>query len=55
MAIKMVIFHWSDEHGKCSDCGRPAAFFDSIDQRLCALCAANAAADGDIIRWIERP
>jgi hypothetical protein len=51
-----VVHHWSDEHGTCYGCGHPAAFaikdpdegIDDEDKR-CAVCAANDAADGEMI------
>lgn len=60
-----VIFYWSRNHGDCYDCGNPAAFVAPCmygDVRgvekitiFCALCAANHAADGETIEWIEAP
>lgn len=55
-----VKFQWSDEYGTCYECGLPAAFLvgdrkqsaDSADLR-CAVCAANAAADGELIARVE--
>lgn len=55
-----VTFEWSNEHGECYECGRPAAFlvgdrresFDTADLR-CAVCAANAAVDGETIIRVE--
>jgi hypothetical protein len=47
-----VHFRWDDRHGPCYDCSRPAAFLNSTDQRLCGVCAANHAVDGDTIRRI---
>lgn len=50
--IEVVTFFWSNEHGRCTDCGLPAAFLipyrygSGKPDRLCAVCAANAAADG---------
>jgi hypothetical protein len=48
-----VTFTWSDKHGPCYDCGRPAAFLAGEDIAICAVCAANRAADGDQITRIE--
>jgi len=55
-----IIFHWSREHGDCYDCGRPAAF-RAVDcygrarhEILCSVCAANWAADGQIIERIDQ-
>jgi hypothetical protein len=46
-----VTFEWSDEHGTCEDCGLPAAF--RAERRpVCAVCAANAAAEGDRVTRI---
>lgn len=55
-----IVLHWSDEHGPCYDCGLPAAFWRSSERReapteadkLCAVCAANAAVDGEVIKRI---
>lgn len=54
-----VTFEWSADHGRCYDCGLPAAFLD-VDcygpgrhEKHCAVCAANHAADGSTIRRIE--
>lgn len=60
MTIIEVTFKWSDEYGFCYECGRPAAFlvgdrrdsFDTADLR-CAVCAANAAADGEIVARVD--
>lgn len=58
-----VTFTWSTRAGRCYDCGRPAAFLrgtylrqphDSDETtKLCAVCAANAAADGEPITRID--
>jgi hypothetical protein len=57
---KIVVFQWSDKYGACQECSAPAAFLsidaygpDSTEQKLCAVCAANAAADGETIKRIE--
>lgn len=65
---ELVIFHWSADHGECYDCGLPAAFKADLyrtpkrtDERdiwenQCAVCAANAAANGHtIVRIQEEP
>ena len=51
-----IIFHWSRKHGDCLDCGNPAAFraTEAYGRKiegpiLCAVCAANYAADGELI------
>lgn len=54
-----VVFHWDDAHGKCYDCGKPAAFTSSEhesepENKRCALCAANDAANGATIQWIDK-
>lgn len=54
-----VVFHWDDAHGKCYDCGKPAAFTSSEhesepENKRCALCAANDAANGASIQWIDK-
>jgi len=45
---EMIVFHWSAQHGRCADCGRPAAFRLAAEGEvtLCSVCAANRAADG---------
>lgn len=54
-----VIFQWVDQYGPCYECGRPAAFFVGKDDgprpqtKRCAVCAANAAADGEFVQRIE--
>lgn len=59
MSTETVTFTWSRDHGDCEDCGLPAAFWNVHaygpwkHQRLCAVCAANAAADGGCIQRIE--
>jgi hypothetical protein len=58
-----IVFHWSRRHGDCLDCGRPAAFVstdaygpDSTDHpKLCSVCAATHAADGEMVAWIANP
>lgn len=51
-----VTFTWNNDKGECYDCGLPAAFFRGLsnaalpEARLCAVCAANAAADGEDVR-----
>ena len=61
--IEVVVFGWSNEFGHCYDCGLPAAYvvgvtqdqLDALDPRIphtklrCSVCAAGAAADGEII------
>ena len=52
------MFQWSAQDGECQECGLPAAFwdtpYDTPEQRiLCAICAANSAADGETIRRIR--
>ena len=60
MALVTVTREWTDEKGRCYECGDPAAFavpdaygpdhkLDEVNLR-CAVCAANAAAyDGERI------
>lgn len=60
-----VRFVWSTEQGPCYDCGLPAAFIADYYARkdrpprpddweaLCAVCAANAAANGHNVRRID--
>lgn len=64
--VEIVTFAWSNEHGHCYECGIPAAFFlpkayvvgDSapekpeVHNKRCAICAANAATDGNEVRRI---
>jgi hypothetical protein len=57
---EVIIHHWDRKFG-CYDCGSPAAFAaidrygagargsDDPDTHLCAVCAANAAVDGETI------
>jgi hypothetical protein len=60
-----IVFHWSADHGRCYDCNLPAAFYlpyayvrDYIPEPpqprnlRCAVCAANAAADGESVERI---
>lgn len=51
----LVTFSWEDVHGRCDDCGLPAAFkgIGNTDAILCAICAANHAADCGLIERIE--
>jgi hypothetical protein len=64
-----VHFKWSDQFGACYECGLPAAFARSYhytpshlpvwprecadNMKLCAVCAANAAANNEAIVRIE--
>lgn len=51
--LQHVEFDWSTKHGQCYDCGLPAGFQLVGDAgstgKRCAVCAANAAADGEQI------
>lgn len=53
------LFAWNTEHGYCYECGLPAAFTVSPPEavedhhRRCAVCAANAAVDGETISRIH--
>ena len=54
--VQAFTFLWSRNHGDCYDCGRPAAFraTEAYGRQiegpiLCAVCAANYAADGELI------
>jgi hypothetical protein len=56
--LRIVVFQWSAKHGECHECGLPAAFIDrpygdGEERRLCAVCAANSAAEGQAITRIE--
>jgi hypothetical protein len=61
-----VTFAWSLEHGRCYDCGIPAAFYlprayvrkgdpegPTDFNKRCAICAANDAALGEQVRRID--
>lgn len=54
-----VTFRWHTQHGRCQDCGVPAAFLvvdaygPEKHQSVCAVCAANAAAEGSEIARIS--
>lgn len=53
--LEIVVFQWARSHGDCIDCGLPAAFVNNAtpNRILCAVCAANDAADGERITRIE--
>jgi hypothetical protein len=55
--LRPVLFHWSTEHGECYDCGLPAAFYRDggreAHHQVCAVCAANDAANGSEIARID--
>ena len=63
--FEVVTFVWHSRHGHCYECGLPAAFKTGhyLEQPLphnipdedkrCAVCAANHAADGETITRIE--
>lgn len=57
--LRIVVFQWSAKHGECLECGLPAAFRTAAPDGvhspdyLCAVCAANRAADGERIERIE--
>lgn len=67
MTMLTVTLKWSDEYGHCYDCGLPAAFTresagviqrDGVADesgKLCAVCAANAACDGEHITRLDDP
>lgn len=62
MTLRTVTFQWDDRLGDCYDCGRPAAFFltykgdtPTPETIRCSLCAANDAALGETIAFIEPP
>lgn len=56
--LATVVFQWSEEWGECYDCGLPAAFMVGPDTAFtaeglrCAVCAAQAACEGETIRWL---
>uniref|UniRef100_UPI003F497206 hypothetical protein n=1 Tax=Pseudonocardia sp. CA-138482 TaxID=3240023 RepID=UPI003F497206 len=47
-----VRFTWSTEHGRCQDCGLPAAYVNEIGDRLCSVDAAYQAAHGGSITYL---
>lgn len=63
-----VSLEWSDKYGSCIECGLPAAFFcpglygendpkyviPRVQNKFCAVCAANRAADGEKVMRIDR-
>lgn len=57
--LEVHVFAWSRNHGDCYDCGAPAAFqlgavgAPAPSSLRCAMCAAQAAADGEYIERIE--
>lgn len=60
--LEIVVLQWSRKHGECQECGLPAAFRTlnaappgrpDTSRNLCAVCAANFAADGETIMRIE--
>lgn len=56
--LRIVVFQWSARDGECQEDGLPAAFYDTpygTDRKrlLCAVCAANSAADGETVRRIR--
>jgi hypothetical protein len=61
--LEIIVFQWARKHGDCDDCGLPAAFKIDLsafqqdagfpERQFCAVCAANAAADGERIERIE--
>lgn len=64
VATEHVEFNWSVEHGRCYDCGLPAAFYmpdaygkseetPRMENLCCAVCAANAASEGDRVVRID--
>jgi hypothetical protein len=58
-----VLFHWSNRHGDCYQCGCPAHFYTpdayGNDQPItdkhkrCAICAADDAVDGERVTRID--
>ncbi len=57
---RTLLHAWSTEYGECYDCGAPAAFLRGyrpstvrLEARVCAVCAANSAADGERITRID--
>ena len=56
--LEIVVLQWARNHGDCQECGLPAAFYDTPykdgkQRKLCAVCAANSAVDGETIRRID--
>jgi hypothetical protein len=57
MAIIRVVFDWSDEKGRCYECGIPAAYTSdehksSPENLRCSVCAALDAAHGATITYL---
>lgn len=60
--VEIVTFAWSNEHGHCYECGLPAAFYlptaygqtepPNDTNKRCAVCATNAAVDGETVARI---
>lgn len=55
MPVIEIVLHWDDQHGPCYDCGLPAAYElgGSVPQRLCSICAATHAAEGEQIIFLN--
>jgi hypothetical protein len=58
MTLVHVEFDWSDEFGRCYDCGLPAAYETGTRstrrELLCSVCAAQHAADGEVLTYLFR-
>lgn len=55
--LHTITFTWSDEHGKCYCCGKPAAYTSndhntSPENLRCAVCAAYDASHGSAIVYL---
>jgi hypothetical protein len=48
-----VVFHWTAAYGPCRPCGLPAAYDVDGQYKACSVCAAQAAADGELIRRLS--
>lgn len=53
-----VTFEWSTEHGRCYECGRPAAYTSdehqsSPENLRCSVCAALDASRGARITYLN--
>lgn len=57
MALIRVVFDWSDEKGRCYECGIPAAYTSSEhssspENLRCSVCAALDASRGAAIIYL---
>jgi hypothetical protein len=56
MALITVTFNWSDEHGLCYDCGRPAAYrmngWSDETGLYCSVCAMSHTMEGEQFTYL---